>query len=162
MKIRLIAVSIILCCFFVLPHLILGDNYVDSSKSVVPSSELKIAQELKAEGPTETIGIESSIVLGTMSLAGEFAGTEGHMLRVREVTVLPGAQVAVHQHNSRPGAAYILEGELVEHRNGANEPITRIAGSVALEKTGTIHWWKNESSAKAKVLVVDIVPIETE
>ena len=129
---------------------------------MVPSREREIAQELAAEGPTETIGIESSKILGTMSLAGEFAGTDGYMLRVREVTVLPGGQVAVHQHNSRPGAAYILEGVLVEHRNDSDAPITREVGAVALEKTGTIHWWKNESSTRAKVLVVDIVSMETE
>jgi quercetin dioxygenase-like cupin family protein len=162
MKIRLLAVNIVLCSLLGISPSILGDNHADSSKGVVPSSELRIAQELAAEGPTETIGIESSKILGTMSLAGEFAGTENHMLRVREVTVLPGGQVAVHQHTSRPGAAYILEGELVEHRNDSNSPITRSAGAVALEKTGTVHWWKNESSTKAKVLVVDIVPMVTE
>ncbi|MFW9817736.1 MAG: cupin domain-containing protein [Candidatus Thorarchaeota archaeon] len=138
-----------------------ADDHTDTTKSVVPSSELKIAQDLGAEGPTETFGIESSKILGTMPLAGEFAGTDGYMLRVREITALPGAQVAVHQHDSRPGAAYILEGELIEHRNDVEGPLTRAAGAVALEKTGTIHWWKNESSAMAKVLVVDIVPVDT-
>jgi quercetin dioxygenase-like cupin family protein len=162
MKISLVVASIVLCFILGTSCPVSGDNPDDSSKSLVPSSELKIAQELGVEGPTETTGIESSKVLGSMSLAGEFAGTENHKLRVREVTVLPGGQVAVHQHNSRPGAAYILEGELVEHRNDTNGPITRVAGAVALEKSGTIHWWKNESSQKAKVLVVDIVPMETE
>jgi quercetin dioxygenase-like cupin family protein len=162
MKTYLIVAGIVLHGLFGAPRSILADNHAGSSTSVVPSSEYKIAQELAAEGPTETTGIESAKVLGTMSLAGEFAGTEGHMLRVREVTVLPGGQVAVHQHNSRPGAAYILEGELVEHRNDADEPVIRPAGAVALERTGTIHWWKNESSAKARVLVVDIVPVGME
>lgn len=162
MKIRLVTASLVLCCLFAIPCSTLGDNNADSSKSGVPSSELRIAQELEAEGPTETVGIESSKILGTMSLAGEFAGTENHMLRVREVTVLPGGQVAVHQHTSRPGAAYVLEGELVEHRSDSDSPIIRTAGAVALEKTGTIHWWKNENTTRAKVLVVDIVPTETE
>jgi quercetin dioxygenase-like cupin family protein len=163
MKINLVAVSVILFCLLGASRSpLFADDHADSGKSVVPSSELKIARELGVEGPTETVGIESSEVLGTMSLAGEFAGTENHMLRVRKVTVLPGGQVAVHQHNLRPGAAYVLEGELVEHRNDAKDPLKRSKGAVALEKTGTIHWWKNESSAKAVVLVVDIVPIETE
>jgi quercetin dioxygenase-like cupin family protein len=140
----------------------MADNGNDTSKTVVPSQEREIAQKLAAEGPTETIGIESSKTLGSMSLTGEFEGTDGYMLRVREVTVLPGGQVAVHQHNSRPGAAYILEGVLIENRNDIDGPIKREAGAVALEKTGTIHWWKNESPAKAKVLVVDIVPTDTE
>jgi quercetin dioxygenase-like cupin family protein len=162
MRNNLVNVSVILFCLLGTFHSpLFADDNDDTGKNVVPSSELKIAQDLAAEGPTETVGIESSRVLGTMSLAGEFAGTENHMLRVREVTVLPGGQVAVHQHSSRPGAAYILEGELVEHRNDAEAPLKRTEGAVALEKTGTIHWWENKSSAKAVVLVVDIVPIET-
>ncbi len=162
MKTYFVAVSIVLIGVLGSLQFTLADDHTDTTKSVVPSSELRIAQKLGAEGPTETFGIESSKLLGTMSLSGEFAGTDGHMLRVREVTVLPGGQVAVHQHNSRPGAAYVLEGELVEHRNDSDSPLTRTAGAVALEKTGTIHWWKNESSTKARVLVVDIVPDETE
>ena len=162
MKIYLVTVSIVGCCLLGAPRSIIADNSADSSKTVVPSQEREIAQKLAAEGPTETTGIESSRILGSMSLAGEFAGTDGYMLRVREVTVLPGGQVAVHQHNSRPGAAYILEGVLIESRNDSDGPIKREEGAVALEKTGTIHWWKNESSAKARVLVVDIVPMETE
>jgi quercetin dioxygenase-like cupin family protein len=158
---QVIVIFLLFCLLGVSHARLFADDQAESVKSVVPSSELKIAQELGVEGPTETVGIESSKILGTMSLAGEFAGTENHMLRVREVTVLPGGQVAVHQHSSRPGAAYILEGELVEHRNDAEDPLIRTAGAVALEKTGTIHWWKNESSAKAVVLVVDIVPLDT-
>lgn len=158
MKIFLKIVCVALCCFFVIPFSLLADDNIDSSKSVVPSSELEIAQKLEAEGPTQTIGIESSKLLGIMSLAGEFAGTENHMLRVREVTVLPGGQVAVHQHDSRPGVAYILEGVLIEHRNDSKEPLIRTRGSIALEKTGTIHWWENKSAVKAVVLIVDIVP----
>ena len=160
MKKCLLIATILLCTLFVTSNAIIADTAVDGGKTVVPPSERAIAQDLAADGPTETLGIEASTVLGSMSLAGEFAGTEGHMLRVREVTVLPGGQVAVHQHTSRPGAAYVLEGELVEHRNDVDGPLVRHVGDVALEKTGTIHWWKNESSEKAKVLVVDIVPNE--
>jgi quercetin dioxygenase-like cupin family protein len=162
MKIYWVTVAIVVYCLSGAPQSVVADNSNDTGKTVVPSQEREIAQRLAAEGPTETIGIESSKTLGSISLAGEFEGTEGHMLRVREVTVLPGGQVAVHQHNSRPGAAYILEGVLIENRNDTDGPIKREAGAVALEKTGTIHWWKNESSAKAKVLVVDIVPTDTE
>lgn len=162
MNMRLDTIAIAVCCLCAVPGFVLAASPQDSSKTVVPSYELDIAQGLAAEGPTETTGIAESKVLGSMSLAGEFAGTENHMLRVREVTVLPGGQVAVHQHTSRPGAAYILEGEMVEHRNDADGPLTRMQGAVALEKSGTIHWWKNESSAIARVLVVDIVPKDVE
>lgn len=129
---------------------------------VVPPQEYKIAQDSAASGPTETTGIESSKALGSILLASEFEGMAGHKIRVREVTVLPGGQVAVHQHTGRPGAAYILEGEMVEHRNDTTVALTRKVGDVAFEKTGTIHWWENKSGAKARVLVFDIVTVETE
>lgn len=162
MKNYLIALGLLIFCLISFYTSVSADTIADTTVTVVPKQEKEIAQKLAVEGPTETIGIKSSIILGSISLDGEFVGTDGYMLRVREVTVLPYAQVAVHQHNSRPGAAYILEGELIEYRNDSEAPITRRAGDVALEKTGTIHWWKNESSAMAKVLVVDIIPMESE
>jgi quercetin dioxygenase-like cupin family protein len=133
----------------------------EADTRIVPDKERQIAEGLNAEGPTETHGIESSVVLGTMALDGEFDGLEGHVLRAREVTVLPGGQVAVHQHTSRPGVAYVLEGEAVEHRQGLEDPIAHSKGSTAFEKTGTIHWWENESQEVVRVLVVDIVPAGT-
>lgn len=129
---------------------------------VVPEKEYKIAQDSLADGPTETTGIESSKALGSILLASEFEGMAGHKIRVREVTVLPGGQVAVHQHTSRPGAAYILEGEMIEHRNDTTEALTRRVGDVAFEKTGTIHWWENKSDKNARVLVFDIVSVDEE
>jgi len=157
-----LSVLVLVACLITSFHYVGADAVDDSIQTLVPEIEKEIAQTLKAEGPTETVGIESSIILGLISLDGEFEGTDGYMLRVREVTIRPGGQVAVHQHNSRPGVAYMLEGELIEHRNDSQAPITRRAGDVALEKTGTIHWWKNESNALAKAVVVDIVPAKSE
>ena len=128
--------------------------------TIVPQQERDKAQQLKAEGPKETSGIESLIGLGAIELGGEFEGLEGYTLRAREIVIAPGGQVAVHQHDGRPGVAYIIEGEMVEHRNDRNEPILRSAGAVSFEKTGVVHWWKNESSTNARALIVDIVPEE--
>ncbi len=58
--------------------------------------------------------------------------------------------------------AYVLEGELIEHRSDESAPVTRRAGAAAFEKTGVVHWWANESSRVARVLVVDIVPSGTQ
>ncbi len=128
--------------------------------TIVPQQERDKAQQLRVEGPTETRGIESLTGLGAIELGDEFEGLEGYTLRAREIVIEPGGQVAVHQHDSRPGVAYIIEGELIEHRNDRDEPILRSAGAVSFEKTGVVHWWKNESSNNARALVVDIVPGE--
>ncbi|MBE9029324.1 cupin domain-containing protein [filamentous cyanobacterium LEGE 11480] len=125
---------------------------------IVPQRERDKAQELKVKGPTKTLGITSLTNLGAVDLSGEFKSLDGYTLRAREIVVAPGGQVAVHQHNSRPGIAYIIEGEMVEYRNDQDDPIVRKAGSVAFERTGVVHWWKNQSSKPARALVVDIVP----
>ncbi|MBT9314874.1 cupin domain-containing protein [Leptothoe spongobia] len=126
--------------------------------TIVPQQERDNAQQLNAAGPTETSGIESLIMLGAIDLQSEFEALEGYTLRARELVITPGGQVAVHQHDNRPGLAYIIEGEMVEYRNDQDEPIVRSAGAVSFEKTGVVHWWKNESSNNARALVVDIVP----
>ena len=125
---------------------------------IVPPQE----RDIVTEGPTENQFIESVEMLGSIPLEDEFVSLKGRVLRTREITILPNGQVAVHQHQSRPGMAYVLEGELIEYRNDQSIPVTRSVGAVAFEKTGVIHWWANKSSRKARVLVVDIVSQETE
>ena len=65
MKMYVVAVSSGLSRVLGTPGFSLADDHGDTTRSVVPPSEFKIAQELGAEGPTETTGIESSIILGT-------------------------------------------------------------------------------------------------
>lgn len=127
-------------------------------ESVVPDQEKSIAQKLGVKGPTETHGIESSEILGSIGLGEDFEALQGRSLRVRRVTVAPGAVVGVHQHTTRPGVLYMLEGELVEVRNDSDEPVTRRKGDTSFEKGGVIHWWRNDSGKTAIALVVDIVP----
>ena len=135
-----------------------SDRGFAEDESVVPDQETSIAQELGVEGPTETRGIESSEVLGSISLGEDFEALQGRSLRVRRVTVAPGAVVGVHQHTKQPGVLYMLEGELVEVRNDADDPVTRKKGDTSFEKGGVIHWWRNDSGKTAVALVVDIVP----
>lgn len=124
---------------------------------VVPEHERAIARDIAAEGPTENSGVESVMAVGAIRLDGEFPGAEGKQLRAREITILPGGRIAVHQHHGRPGLAYILEGEIVEHRNDADGPIIRRSGEAAFEKSGVVHWWENVSDARVRALIVDII-----
>ena len=130
----------------------------DAEPKVVPDAEYSIARELEQDGPTETTGIETSTVLGAVSLAADFEALKDRKLRAREVVLLPGAKVAVHMHDRRPGVLYVLEGELVEHRNDSEKPVVRRQGETSFERLGVVHWWENVSPNKARVLVVDIVP----
>lgn len=129
----------------------------EESLQAVPDAERKIAAAKKMKGPSVTQGLTGVETLVALSLADEFKGMEGQELRARVLTFAPGAVVAVHQHEQRPGFAYILEGEIVEHRNDKDEPVIRRAGDVAIEWTGVSHWWENESDKEVKAIVVDIL-----
>jgi quercetin dioxygenase-like cupin family protein len=133
---------------------------IEVSETVVPQHEKAMARDLGMDGPTETKGVGVSKVLGMMPMDDEFPGMAGRMMRARELTLLPGGVVAVHQHNQRPGIAYLVEGTAVEHRSDRDAPIVHKAGDAAFEPSGTVHWWIKESDEPAKVVVVDIVPVE--
>ena len=130
----------------------------ESQIAVVPAEEKKRAQELMANGPKKTSGIGGVTVVGTVSLDGEFESSDGLTMRVRELIINPGGLVAVHEHNNRPGVAYILKGEMTEHRSSVEKPIVKTAGTTAMERSGVVHWWENTGSEPAHALVVDIIP----
>ena len=95
--------------------------------------------------------------LGYVDLSTEFAPLNGLSLRARQIEVAPSGVVGFHQHLSRPSFAYLLEGEMVEHRDDREEPIIHQVGSVVTEQNGLGHWWENETEESALFLVVDIV-----
>lgn len=133
----------------------------DEKPRVLPDVEYRIAQEIEQRAPTETTGIESSI-LGAISLEAYLGTLKGGNLRVREVVLLPGAKIAVHAHNHRPAVVYVLEGELVEHRNGSEKSLIRRQGDTYFEGPGVVHWSENVSPNRVRVLALDIVPSDLE
>ncbi len=133
-----------------------GDE-AHKSHSIVPDHEHALAAKNKMPGPTKSSGVESVNLLGAIALQNDFPSLKGRQLRARELVIDPGGVVAVHEHESRPGVAYILEGEIVEHRNDQPAPILRQKGAVAFEQSGVTHWWENKSDAVVRALVVDIV-----
>lgn len=132
----------------------------EDGPQVVPDREREIAIHEHAQGPTANKGIKSVSALGNVDLGTEFKGMEGRVLRARELVIEAGGVVAVHQHEARPGLAYILEGEIVEHRSDSAQPLVRRAGDVAFENSGITHWWENKTNQPVRALVVDIVPAE--
>lgn len=142
--------------FLLILALGLAGPAVAQDTKVAPAEETAAVQEKGIEGPTETTGVESIEKLGAIALGQDFEAMDGRSIRIRRITVLPGAVVGAHEHHQRPGVAYILEGEMTEMRPGA-DPVVKKAGETAFEESGVIHWWRNDSGKKAVVLVVDIV-----
>ena len=122
------------------------------------ADNLVIVRELK--GPTKTAGIESVNALGVVDLGGEFESMKGHEMRARVFTIKPGGVVARHEHQSRPGFAYIISGQIIEHRNDQKDAIVRKPGDVAIERSGVVHYWENTFKEPVVALVVDIVKTE--
>lgn len=153
MKIGQFAFSLVL---LLLSSMSLADT--EGVADVVPPAERESAAARAFSGPAQNRGVESVTPVGSVALGNEFEGIQGRVLRAREIVVAPGGVVAVHEHHKRPGLAYILEGEIVEHRNDQAEPLLRRAGDAAFERTGVVHWWENRSDKQVRALVVDIVP----
>lgn len=126
--------------------------------NVVPQAERESALKKGFSGPSENRGVTSVKPVGSVAMGGEFEGMQGRALRAREISIAPGGVIAVHEHNKRPGVAYIIEGEIIEHRNDNDTPIVRRSGDAALEKTGVVHWWENRSDKPVRALVIDVVP----
>ncbi|HEX9161387.1 MAG TPA: cupin domain-containing protein [Thermoanaerobaculia bacterium] len=103
--------------------------------------------------PTETKGVSQKL-LGAVDLGGEIEGMAGRQLRVRQVTLAPGAVFAVHNHKDRPGVAYVLQGTITEHRGDATKDYT--AGEVWTETKDTTHWIENRGKVDAVLIPADI------
>ncbi|HYE07148.1 MAG TPA: cupin domain-containing protein [Planctomycetota bacterium] len=126
--------------------------------AVVPETEHAADAAQAFDGPRESKGIAKIEPLASLDLTQDFPELKGRRLRARVIHLDPGAVVAVHEHQQRPGIAYVLEGEVVERRNDTDQPIVHGVGSFAIEHTGVVHWWTNATGTPARALVVDIVP----
>ena len=111
------------------------------------------AADVLTTGPAETTGQESAVLLGHVLLG---QGIENRALRLRRVTLAPGAQVAWHEHKDR-SLMFILEsGAMTEYRSDCRIPVRHQAGSVVREAIGTKHWWRNEGEVPAVMVLADV------
>ena len=103
----------------------------------------------------ETKGITVKL-LSTLDLGPEIEGMAGRQLRMRLVTMEPGAVFGpVHDHKDRPGMVYVLQGTITDHRNGV---ATEYGPGVGWpEDKDTVHWLENRGTTPAVEVSVDIV-----
>jgi quercetin dioxygenase-like cupin family protein len=103
----------------------------------------------------ETQGITIKL-LGTVDLGPEIEGMAGRQLRMRLVTMDPGAVFGpVHDHKGRPGLVYILHGTITDHRDGVATEYGPGLGWP--EDRNTTHWLENRGTVPAVEISVDIV-----
>jgi quercetin dioxygenase-like cupin family protein len=103
----------------------------------------------------DTRGVTTQL-LGTVDLGAEIEGMEGRQLRMRMVTMEPGAVFGpVHDHKDRPGIVYILQGTITDHRDGVATDYGPGLGWP--EDRNTLHWLENRGAIPAVEISVDIV-----
>lgn len=107
--------------------------------------------------PTEHSGLTVS-GKNALELGKQIPALDGYQVRVRTVTMAPGGIVKDHGHKSRPGAFYVVKGNVTEIRGDKRAQIT--PGQVVLENYGTQHWVINNSKEDAVLFVFDIVPTQ--
>ncbi|MCC6350049.1 MAG: cupin domain-containing protein [Candidatus Eisenbacteria bacterium] len=95
-------------------------------------------------------------LLAAIDLGPEIEGMEGRELRMRLVTMEPGAVFGpLHDHRGRPGTVYILQGTITDHRNGVATEYGPGLGWP--EDRNTLHWLENRGTQTAVEVSVDIV-----
>ena len=106
----------------------------------------------------ETRGVTVEL-LATVDLGPEIPGMEGRQLRMRKVTMDPGAVFGpVHDHQDRPGTVYVLQGTITDHRDGVT---TEYGPGVGWpEDRKTLHWLENRGDVPAVEISVDVVRSE--
>ena len=106
------------------------------------------------QGIPETKGVTVKL-LETVDLGPEIEGMAGRVLRMRMVTMEPGAVFGpVHDHVDRPGVVYILQGTITDHRNGIATDYGPGLGWP--EDRNTLHWLENRGKVTAVEISVDI------
>ena len=123
-------------------------------------SLLAISQAVTAQEapPQETKGltVDSKDLLG---LAPQIPEMAGYALRIRQITMEPGAVVAHHTHAERPIAVYVISGEFTEVPDDG-PAITRGPGTQWVEGAEMMHWGANRGQVPTVLIAVDVVPEE--
>lgn len=102
-----------------------------------------------------TRGVTTEL-LEMIDLGPEIEGLAGRRLRMRLVTMEPGAVFGpVHDHKDRPGVVYVLQGTITDHRNGVATEYG--PGPGWPEDRNTLHWLENRGEVPAVEISVDIV-----
>jgi len=106
---------------------------------------------------SEGFGPQQGVTARTIAITPA-AGEASRIVRLRLLTLAPGAVIAWHTHETTQGMALIVSGEAVEIRNSCLDRITYRAGDVAFEDAQTAHGWRNEGDEPTVILVAHYAP----
>jgi uncharacterized cupin superfamily protein len=107
--------------------------------------------------PTKHKGIAVSKlgIVAKQSMAKQ-TGLEGYVLQLRIATLQPGGQLARHEHTTRPGLVYTMEGSWTEGRPEGEREYPAGEEIALVEDWDTDHWFYNRTDKPVKVLICDL------
>lgn len=114
----------------------------------------QLEQDLSESAPQKSNGLT---LLDTWSVPLTGFPTSDKSLRMRAVELEPGGNVGQHKHDGRPSFAYIVDGDLIEHRGDGDTSYN--TGERVAERNGLVHWWENGDTS-ATIVVFDIISSE--
>lgn len=111
------------------------------------------------KGPTEHKGVSVTElgIIDADSLEAQL-GLEGLILRMRAVTIQPGGHIREHDHYTRPGLVYMVDGTWVEGRPDGETTYRAGVDETMPEDKNTLHWVYNRTDAPATAIVCGIQP----
>ena len=116
-----------------------------------PSSSAQEAYPTEHKG----IGITKLGVVPRESMVQQ-TRLEGYVLQLRLAILEPGGQIARHDHATRPGLVYTLEGSWIEGRPDGEREYPAGEEIALIEDFETDHWFYNRSDKPVKVLICDL------
>jgi quercetin dioxygenase-like cupin family protein len=104
--------------------------------------------------PKENKGMKAPVI-ASLDLGPEIDGMQGRQLRMRKFTLEPGGIIGIHPHKDRPSTVYLLQGTLIERRQGGYVK-EHHEGEAWAEGKATTHWVENRGTEPAVFIGVDI------
>ena len=111
------------------------------------------------KGPTENKGVSVTElgIIDAESLTAQL-DLDGMILRMRAVTVEPGGYIREHDHYTRPGLVYMVDGTWVEGRPDGETTYRAGVNETMPEDKDTVHWIYNRTDQPATAIVCGIQP----
>jgi mannose-6-phosphate isomerase-like protein (cupin superfamily) len=120
---------------------------------IVAISALAAAAFAQTTGPSDSKGVTTK-PMGSIDLSTEIDGLYGRQLRARMAIIEPGGHIAMHNHKDRPTMEFVVQGNVIEIRNGVE--VSHGPGDIVVADKGVSHWWENRGTVPVVLLPVDI------
>jgi len=98
--------------------------------------------------PTESKGVTRNVLVSYDLGKQGLTDYGSRQFQIVKITLAPGGVAAYHSHADRPGGLYVVQGTLMEHRDGVPDRVVK-AGDTITETTDVKHWVETQGNTDA-------------